>query len=61
MKAEIELAARFIVKLAIRGPEHVNTNDHQRLLFFKELMNLLRDRFTVSRIDSRNLFYTNNF
>ena len=46
MKAEIELAARFIVKLAFRGPENVNTNHHQRLLFFKELMHLLRDRFT---------------
>jgi hypothetical protein len=55
MKAEIELAARFIVKLAIRGPKHVNTNPHQRLLFFKELMHLLRDRFTVSGIDSHVL------
>ena len=48
MKAEIELAARYIVKLAIRGPKHVNTNPRQRLLFFRELMHLLQDRFTVS-------------
>ena len=61
MKAEIELAAGFIVKLAIRGPEHVDTNRHQRLLFFKELINLLRGRFTVSRIDSHISNCHNNF
>ena len=49
MKAEINLVASFIVKLAISGPKPVRASHQQRLRFLEELMNLLHQRMPGHR------------
>ena len=52
MKAEIDLAAKYIVKRIISGQMHANASHNQRSVFFFELVNLLHERFTVSHVIS---------
>jgi len=58
MNREINLAASFIVKLAIIGSKPVAVSYRQRQRLFKELTKLLEERVAVSLIVSNDLTFS---